>query len=458
MTQPPPGKPASTGRVDALDYALFLPCVWIACSFGFSLGVIGPAFVIIPVLCVFYSILRLTVPPRILGVYAGLCLVAGVLSHYRVFPASWQEVFLDEAIGRQLVPVFSVFAVAWASKAYFRRRLRSEDIFAGERVILFLSFVVAPLFMLLQNVHYQEDNTITTVFAAYGAMINNIVIGLFFITGRLFYARDWSRLAAAAAVLLVATTTHFVQFWLMAMAAFAILLRAPPRVTAVAVAAFLTITYAYEMTRIPQEMAENPNKGIRVVFIVDAFTSLLDTRGLGIGYGTESVRWTYQIAGLPKFTFMPDRQTISRERLLEILSRGVHNSFAQAMLRTGALGIMLLSSAFFAAFPPRNLTTPARSHASILFLIIFIACFVNPALESPVQLVGIGFVYGYLLALRAHTVALHRERFSISRLMRFPPPGHRPVMTRRRVGSIRGTSESSSPIDRMGNAADDRAR
>src|SRR5260370_1748939 len=86
---------------------------------------------------------------------------------------------------------------------------------------------------------------------------------------------------------------------------------------------------------------------------------------------------------------------------MEILSRGVHNSFAQAMLRIGVPGLLLLTCAMFCAFPLRGLPRPVQCHASMLFICIFVACFVNPALESPRQLIGIGFSYGYLLALRS---------------------------------------------------------
>lgn len=412
----------SVGRFGLLDYALFLPCIWIACSLGFSLRVIGSFFLVLPLLCLLYAVLRLTVPPRILTAYLALCLLAGVLSHYRMFPASWQVAFLDEAIARQLIPVISFFAVAWASKAYFRRRLLSGDVFSGELVILFLSFVFAPLMMLQQGVQYQEDDTTSSVLAAYGSFCNNIIIGLFFVTGRLFCARGWSRIAAGGAILLIAVTTHFAQFRLMAAAALAILLGAPPRLAAVTVVAGLSLGYAIQMGHIPEEMAASPNAGLRLAFISDVFSSLRDTHGIGIGYGTESVRWTYRFPGLPEFTFMPDRASISRERLLEVLSRGVHNSFAQATLRTGLLGASLLLGAFFAAFPPRNLTRSVKSHASIVFVVIFVACFVNPGLESPVQLVGIGFIYGYLLALRGSTRPWRRAGSWIFRMPRLPLP------------------------------------
>jgi hypothetical protein len=60
--------------------------------------------------------------------------------------------------------------------------------------------------------------------------------------------------------------------------------------------------------------------------------------------------------------------------------------------------------ALFTVFPGRNLPRGLRNHAAINFAIMFISCFVNPALESPVQGIGVGVVYGYLLALRTLTL------------------------------------------------------
>jgi hypothetical protein len=400
--------------VDTIDHTLFLPCIWIVCSLGFSLGDVPLLFLLIPPLCVTYAIIRLTASPRLLTWYVALCAVAGILSFYRLFPHSWQTQFLEEAVPRQLAPIISFFTVAWASKAYFRRRLRTGDIFAEEWPVLILGYIVAPIVMLLTNVRYQEDDSTSTMFAAYGACINNVVIGQFFILGRLFLPKDWSRLAAGTIILLVAVTTHFVQFKLIAAAAMLMLIGFPPRSVLVGIMMLLVVSYGVEMINIPAAIMENPNKGIRAAFIADTFRSLFDTHGIGIGYGTESVRWVYRFPGLPDFTFMPNPATVSRERLLELLSRGVHNSFAQAMLRTGIPGIVLLTCAFFAAFPPRGLSRRMQCHACMLFLMIFVACFVNPALESPVQLVGIGFVYGYLLALRAHVRSARAlTRFSV---------------------------------------------
>ena len=194
--------PASTpARLDGLDTSLFLPCVWIAGALGFAIGDYPMLFFIIPPMCLAYAISRRILPPRLLTIYVVLCLVSGVLSWYRVFPQSWQIVFLAEAIPRQLALPISFFAIAWAAKAYFLRRIRSQDIFLGDRLIIILCYIVAPIIMFLSGVRYESDDTTSTIVAAYGSFINNITLGLFFIFGHLFYRRDGGRYAVLAMIL-----------------------------------------------------------------------------------------------------------------------------------------------------------------------------------------------------------------------------------------------------------------
>jgi hypothetical protein len=59
---------------DALDYALFLPGIWLACGLGISLRLIGPLFVAFPIgSCLLYALLRQTVPPRLICFCLFLC-------------------------------------------------------------------------------------------------------------------------------------------------------------------------------------------------------------------------------------------------------------------------------------------------------------------------------------------------------------------------------------------------
>ena len=414
MNTPPPlippdtlGKQLSSPRLrslspDILDYVLFFPGIWLVCALGISLRLVGPLFAVAPIgSCLLYAVLRRTVPPRLLSAYFAFCILVAILSKYQLFPASWQVHFMEEAIVRQLVPLLGFFAVAWAAKAYFRRRLLSGDAFFGAPIVLALSFVVAPAVMFQQGLGYQEDYSAYAILAVYGTFINNTAIGYFFILGGIFLTHNWRRYAALVIVLGVALTSHFIQFRVLTAVVLVTLFGVPGRKVAVGVVVTLIGIYALGINFIPEMMIKSPNDGLRLALAADAFSSTIDTQGVGIGYGKESVRWLYRIPNMPDFTFLPDPRSMTHDSMLEALSRGVHNSFIQALLRTGVLGFFLLSAAFFAAFPSRNLPRGVRNHAASVFAVIFIGCFVDPALESAIQVVGVGFGYGYLLALRA---------------------------------------------------------
>ena len=387
---------------DVLDYALFLPAIGLVCGLAISLRLIGPLFVVIPVgSCLLYALLRRTAPPGLLSAYVAFCIFVAVLSGFHLFPTSWQIFFINEAAVRQLIPLLGFFAVAWASKAYFRRRLLRGDVFWGAPFIIVLGFAVGPAVMLQQGLQYQGDDPASSILALYGAFINNVVIVMFFVMGYIFWTNDWRRYAGLVTIVAIAVVTHFEQFRILALVALATLLGASGRIVVIGVVAMFIGGYAIALDHIPELMLLSPNSGIRLAFIADALSSVVDTYGIGIGYGTESVRWQYNFPDMPVFTFRPDPESVTPDRMLELLSTGVHNSFVQSLLRTGVVGFLLFVAAFASALPPRNAPKGVHNHASIVFCMIFIACFVNPALESPLQAVGIGFVYGYLLALRA---------------------------------------------------------
>lgn len=340
-------------------------------------------------------------PPRLLSAYFAFCVFAGFLSKYQLFPTSWQTYFMEEAILRQLIPLLGFFSVAWASKAYFRHRLLSGDIFFGAPLFLFLSMIAAPAVMFQQNIGYQGDHSVYAVLALLGAFINNVVIGLFFIIGAIFLKRGWYRYIGISIIFAIAVFSHFAQFRVFAVIILAILLGVPARRLLIGVVATLLVTYAVSMNFIPEAMTKSPNDGLRLALVADALSSAVDTYGIGIGYGKELVRWVYRYPNMPDFKFLPDAQSMTRDRMLEALSNGVENSFAQALMRTGVVGFLLLSAAIFAAFPSSDLPRQVRNHAGCLFAMLLLGLFVNSALESPLSAVGLAFVYGYLLALRA---------------------------------------------------------
>src|SRR3712207_5727552 len=79
---------------DILDYGLFLPCLWLVSALGASFRLGGPLILIaVLALWIGYALLRCSAPPKWLGVYVVVCIVAAILSHHRIFPESWQVHF-----------------------------------------------------------------------------------------------------------------------------------------------------------------------------------------------------------------------------------------------------------------------------------------------------------------------------------------------------------------------------
>lgn len=388
--------------LDVLDYALFLPSMWLTCGLGVQLRLFGPLFAVVPVgSCLLYAILRLTAPPRMLTAYLSFAIFIAVLSQYQLLPVSWQTHFMEPAIARQLLPFLGFFASAWASKAYFRRRLSDGSVFFSSSFTVALGLIVASVFTFLQNRSYQGNDAASSVLDSYGSFNNNIVIATFFVAAAIYLTRDWRRYAGLAFFVGVGATTHFLQFKLLVGAVLVTLLGISGRVAALCAIGALLLAYAVGLGYIPEAILANPNSGIRLQFIADAISSAIDTWGIGVGYGKESVRWRYEFPNMPVFTFLPDPSVMTAGRMLEALSTGVENSFIESLLRTGILGFGLFTSAIFCAFPLRDLPRDVRDHAAMVFCALFIACFVNSTLESPLSAIGCGFTYGYLLALRA---------------------------------------------------------
>jgi hypothetical protein len=404
----------ASGRADLLDKFLFLPAIWLACGMGISLRLIGPLFIVAPVgLCLLYALLRRAPPPKILSCYFAFCVFIAFLSGYRLMPTSWQVHFEPEAIVRQLTPTLGFFSVAWASKAYFTRRLAAGNPFYAAPAFLFLSLVVAPAVMFQQDRQYQGASVEESILALYGALINNVTIAMFFLTRSVILQDRFRRFVALALILAIGVTTHFIQFRIITLSLLVIILSRHDRIIALAIVLAVIGAYGIGLHYIPEMMRNAPNSGIRLAFMSDALRSVYDSNGLGIGYGVESVRWRYMFPGMPVFTFLPDANTMTHERLLSALSTGVENSFMQSMLRTGVVGFSLFLAAYIVLIPSAQLPRPVRNHATVVLIILVIGCFVNSSLESPLAVVGMGFCYGYLIALKG--MASARTAFAVRR-------------------------------------------
>jgi len=84
--------------------------------------------------------------------------------------------------------------------------------------------------------------------------------------------------------------------------------------------AMLIGVYAIGMGYVPQAMRQ-PGFWLRLAFVSDAVSSWSYVRALASA--TEGVvRWRYVFPGMPVFTFLPDPSTMTPDRMLEALRLG----------------------------------------------------------------------------------------------------------------------------------------
>jgi len=145
------------------------------------------------------------------------------------------------------------------------------------------------------------------------------------------------------------------------------------------------------------------NTGIRLIFINDSLRALVQTIGIGVGFGTESIVNLY--AGISHTHIEWDKEFSS------FINTSIHNSFVAIAFRLGLPGCIAFLWFFFVdAMPAKTTNTDETRFTYGVFFLAFTALFVNVGLESPTYIVGIGFMLGLILAFKE----LARQRGEIN--------------------------------------------
>lgn len=149
----------------------------------------------------------------------------------------------------------------------------------------------------------------------------------------------------------------------------------------------------------------DPNTGWRAIFWRNAVEALTETWGIGVGFGTEALRNEYRLIG--RVFFLPEENT-------SFLLVGTHNAFFDVALRLGMVGLVLWSAVVLACYPAANMPARIRAQGAVAFFALFICVFSNVALQSPLYVIGVAFVIGYLQSLRrrADSIQLRAPRLS----------------------------------------------
>jgi hypothetical protein len=157
-----------------------------------------------------------------------------------------------------------------------------------------------------------------------------------------------------------------------------------------ALTAILVITPAF-----PDQLRDlDSNAGVRAVMWNDAIDAVLETRGVGVGYGTEYIRNRFYFRDSNEW-----RLTAVREG--DRLYWSTHATPYDVVMRVGLLGLALFMAWFIGLLriPSKLAATDQRNYAATACALMIYAAF-NPAFISFTVVFGTAMLIGWMTHLR----------------------------------------------------------
>jgi len=189
-------------------------------------------------------------------------------------------------------------------------------------------------------------------------------------------------LAAIGAMLLISSSAQLQLFWIVV--AGIRILKSPERVPIVAFLA-LAAFVLWAPTQIDLLREVDHNTAVRAVLWRDVWLAIVDTYGIGVGYGTEFIR--NQFAEIVSWEW-----TIGSSR--DDVFVGTHSTYYDVLLRDGLLGCALFLYWFVSTIRvSRNLPRPERALASAIGVMLMINSAVNVGASS------VNFLFGTCICL-----------------------------------------------------------
>jgi len=379
---PLPGVSAQTGLFPHILF-LFAIVLWCAAGplvrhtgvtglLGFT-AAITLYFLVTNALYVYWSLLGFV----ILGI------VYVVLSYADVLPDAWTIYYDRKYILSQSFFVFLIYPLVCASKRFWLHAYESgrTDLYMG---ILFFTMLGGMVWFNLSILNIgpfvfwgmQNPTSLLLLSAGYFIFIR--------------YRKSMGILSLCTAVLIVMLAANsqavLVGFMLMMTGVF-------PGIRKILVAlviliifvSFVGYFFVLDLLQVDQ------NTAFRYLLWGDAFSGFFGSHMLGIGFGKEVVTNQYlQLGVIERY-----------EDVGDIMKSGVHNSFIGILFRMGLAGFVLFVLFIFKTCFPFNLKKDHYArYGTFLFFIAFTAIYINVGMESPLTMVGVCTVLGYILALK----------------------------------------------------------
>lgn len=395
-------KPIDTANAAQVAAVICYALAFFAFSFSWpisrSLGPPALAVLLLAALLPIFVVRRFYLPLPLFAFWA-LSFVYFAFSYFSFLPESWPIFFDRNAIPQHVSAYLILPILLSANIASFSVIGRNRTLFLRWLLpaIIIGSFLVNPLVLTLMEplVEGQEVG----IFFYLG--INGFSSSEVFMIGVLGYLL-LTRMRGLL-LLIVSTTFAVISTNLSPFIAFAIL---PffkhgqlARITVLGLIVVLLASAIIAPIFWPELAKLDGNTGIRAVFWGDAWRALADTWGVGVGFGTESIRPYYIIEGAKWILRPPDAD--------DFLLVGLHNSFVQVLFRMGIVGLLLMLLLVLRIRPRGASISQQTRFDCWLFCVLFISMSVNVAIVSIHHLLGSTAIWAWL-AFRHDSQGIYR--------------------------------------------------
>ena len=391
-------------RIARGDGWIFVALVLFVVGIGEALKAFRtPALLLMVAVTVIYArdtMLRRQHLPLLLFSVVSLCYV--ILSYLQAFPIAWTRYYETDAILQQASFIAILLPFVAASQKWWE-----DTRFDVNRDVALIAVVVAA-FLIGAAVDLLLGSKGVRPFVT---LRNYVFIGLLALSYLAFRSEKWRGPAILTLVILAGwaiwrgqflqnTIVYLILTGLLATAIFRVPADRLLLVIILIILAAATIIGLHDPLRVFEIDA---NTGWRLAWWNDVLTATFDTNGIGVGFGTESLRNEYSGVLL--------RDTY-REEAADFLFVGTHSAFFDIMFRTGLAGFLLLCFVIARCFPAPNMSLAARAHCCAMFAILVLCLHSNLALQSPMYSLGVAICIGYLQSERYKSqlaVARHAE-------------------------------------------------
>lgn len=380
---------------DVIKAAWLLIPLSYACLFGFlrSAGVAGPVLAI-GALVVFGLLFGRRYLHWSLLLFSAFAIPYVLTSYLGMLDRGITLFYSREAIPQQSAYALALpFCIA-AFAVYHEGVYRQRPAFVWLETCLFLMALAAKLWELLFPFTDPYTGEVLRQWLGLTQLTNPITLLAFVIIRRVLEVPGASYTTRFWIVVILFVTTGSSQSLIIIAALLAMMVLPAYRRQITTFFVFLIPGIAVAAWPFAQQVwVADPNTGIRLFFWHDAFSRIWESGGIGVGFGTETIRPIFELRASDVQIGGPDDPGF--------IYIGSHNAFVDAGYRMGVIGFVLVTGYVIALFAKVLRKVPGTTGPSLMdcwvVCALMMTMMVNVALASVNLFFGTVFLLGWLV-------------------------------------------------------------